>query len=154
MKKLFIMALLVVGMTTVAQDRKERPNREKMERFTPEQRNQLMLKKMTLELDLNAKQQEQMKSVIAEKSAKQESRMKDRKANKDKDSKLSADERFNRQNMMMDEKIAMKSKMKSILSDSQFEKWDAMKVKHHKQRSHRMHKKMGDGMNHKEDVKK
>ncbi len=29
-----------------------------MERFTPEQQNELMLKKMTLELDLSSKQQD------------------------------------------------------------------------------------------------
>lgn len=157
MKKLIIAALLVVSMSSFAQDKKEMDgthHRSEMEKFTPEQRNELMLKKMTLELDLSAKQQEQMKSIIAEKSAKRESRMKDMKANKAVDSKLSSDERFARQNRMLDEKIAMKAKMKSILSDSQFEKWDAMKGKHHKQRSHRMHKKMGDGMNHKKDGKK
>ncbi len=63
MKKLIIAALLVVGMTSFAQDKKEmgtRHDRAEMEKFTPEQRNQLMLKKMTLELDLNASQQKEM----------------------------------------------------------------------------------------------
>lgn len=45
MKKLFIAALLVVGMTSFAQERKGRPERSEMEQLTPEQRNQLHLKK-------------------------------------------------------------------------------------------------------------
>lgn len=154
MKKLIIAALLVVSMTSFAQDRKDMPKRAEMEKFTPEQRNQLMLKKMTLELDLSAKQQEQMKSIIAEQTAKRESRMKEWKANKDTDSKLSSDERFARKSQMLDEQIAMKAKMKTILSADQFEKWDAMKSKHHKRGSHRMHKKMDHKMDHKKEMQK
>ena len=82
MKKLFIVALLVVGMTSFAQERKARPERAQMEQMTPEQRNQLHLKKMTLELDLNASQQKEMSKIIAEQSTKREARMAERKANK------------------------------------------------------------------------
>lgn len=150
MKKIIIAALLVVGMTSFAQDRKDMPKRAEMEKFTPEQRNQLMLKKMTLELDLSAKQQEQMKSIIAEKSAEREAMMKDRKENK---TKLTTEERFARKSKMLDEQIAMKAKMKSILSADQFAKWDAMRGKHHKRGGHRMHKKYDDKMNQKMDRK-
>jgi Tfp pilus assembly protein PilE len=138
MKKLIIAALLLVGMTSFAQqgnktDKKQ--GRAEMEKFTPEQRNELMLKKMTLELDLSSKQQAQMKSIIAEKSAKSEAMMK---AHKDNKTKPTRDERFAMKTKMMDEQIAMKAKMKSILSDEQFVKWDAMKEKHDKRRGHRM----------------
>jgi hypothetical protein len=157
MKKLIIAALLVVSMTGIAQERKgseNRPNRMEMEKFTPEQRNQLMLKKMTLELDLNAKQQEQMKSIIGEQTAKRESRMKEMKANKDTNSKLSSDERFTRKSQMLDEQIAMKAKMKTILSADQFEKWDAKKAKHNKQRPERMAHRMAHRMGAKKDMQK
>lgn len=155
MKKLFIAALLAVSIATFAQDKKEMPKRAEVEKFTPQQRNELMLKKMTLELDLNAKQQDQMKSIIAEKSAKREAMMKDR---KDNNTKPTTEERFARKNKMLDEQIAMKAKMKGILSADQFAKWDAMRGKHHKRGAHRMHKKHGDKMNqkmdHKEDMQK
>jgi protein CpxP len=125
-----------------------------MEKFTPEQSNQLMLKKMTLELDLSAKQQEQLKPIIAEQNRKRESRMKEMKANKETDSKLSSDERFSRKSQMLDEQIDLKVKMKSILSVDQFEKWDAMKSKQEKRRSQRMQKKMGHRMNAKKETQK
>ncbi len=63
MKKLFIAALLVFGITSFAQERRATTERAKMEQMTPEQRNQLHLKKMTLELDLNASQQKEMSKV-------------------------------------------------------------------------------------------
>ena len=82
MKKLFIAALLVVGITSFAQERRATTERAKMEQMTPEQRNQLHLKKMTLELDLNASQQKEISKVIAEQSNKREAKMAERKATK------------------------------------------------------------------------
>ena len=127
MKNLFIAALLLVGLSSFAQDRKERPSREGMEKFTPEQKKQLMVKKMTLDLDLNSKQQEQVGQIIMEQSAKREAMKANQKANQE---KPSSDERFAMKNKMLDEQIAMKAKMKSILSAEQFAKWETMKEKH------------------------
>ncbi len=139
MKKLFIVALLVVGMTSFAQERKARPERAKMEQMTPEQRNQLHLKKMTLELDLSTSQQKEMSKIIAEQSTKREARMAERRASKDSAKKqLTADERFAKQSQMLDEQIVMKEKMKKILSADQFNKWDEMKEKRHNGMKKRM----------------
>lgn len=132
MKKLFIAALLVVGMTSFAQERKTRPERVKMEQMTPEQRNQLHLKKLTLELDLNASQQKEMSKIIAEQSTKRQARMAERKANKDAAKKqLTAEERFAKKSQMLDEQIVMKERIKKILSADQYKKWDDMKEKRH-----------------------
>ena len=134
MKKLIIVALLVVGMTSFAQNKKEigsRHHRDEMEKFTPEQQNQLMLKKMTLELDLNASQQKEMSKIIAEKSDKRQARIKEMKANKNSNTKSTSDEMFARKNRMLEEKIAMKDRMKKILSTEQYKKWDDMNGKRH-----------------------
>jgi Spy/CpxP family protein refolding chaperone len=136
MKRLMIAALLIVGLSSFAQDNKvieKRGNRTPMEKFTPEQRNQLMLKKMTLDLDLNAKQQEQMKQIIAEQSTKREAMKAKQKENKQ---KPTADELFAMKNKMLDEQIATKNKMKTILSPEQFEKWNAAKENHQEKRRH------------------
>ncbi|MFV5691384.1 hypothetical protein ACM55K_05095 [Flavobacterium sp. LT1R49] len=136
MKKLFIAALLVVGLSAFAQDNNEmekRPNKSEMEKLTPEQRNELMLKKMTLDLDLNAKQQEQMKQVIAEQTTKREAMRAERKANQEKNT----GENFDMRTKMMDEQIAMKGKMKIILSAEQFEKWNTEKEKQQERRGDR-----------------
>ena len=74
MKKLFIAALLFVGIASFAQDgdMDQAPVREQRERLTPEQRNERQLKKITTELNLNTAQQEQVKLFIAERSSKSE----------------------------------------------------------------------------------
>jgi len=112
MKKLIIVALLIVGMTSFAQESKQKPQRTQMEQLNPEQRNQLRLKRLTLDLDLNASQQKEISKIIAEQSAKKEASMAERKAIKDTGKKLTPDERFAKQNKMLDEKIAMKARMK------------------------------------------
>lgn len=149
MKKLIIAALLIVGMTSFAQNKKEtgkRHDRADMEKFTPEQRNQLMLKKMTLELDLNASQQKEMSIIIAEKSARREATMMEMKANKEAGKKLTSDELFARKNKMLDEQIVMKERMKKILNQEQFKKWDEIKAhKHGGMKRGMMHKRAEKG---------
>ena len=65
---------------------------------------------------------------------------------KEKTEKPTSDEMFAMKSKMLDEQIAMNSKMKKILSPEQFKKWDEMK-KHHREgiRKHRpqgIHKDM------------
>lgn len=132
MKKFATIALLaIISVSSYAQEKKDRPRRHEghqMEKFTPEQRNELMLKKMTLELDLNASQQKEMGKIIAEKTAKREAHLKDRKA---KTEKPTSDEIFKMKSKMLDEQIAMNAKMKKLLSPEQFKKWDELKKQHH-----------------------
>ena len=82
-----------------------------MANFTPEQRNELALKKMTLDLGLNAKQQEQVGQVLAEQSAKREAMRAERKANQEKNS----NERFDMRAKMMDQQIEMKKQNENYL---------------------------------------
>jgi protein CpxP len=141
MKKLIIATLLLVGISSFAQEGNKMERRQhgmELEKFTSEQQNELMLKKMILELDLSAKQQNQMKSIMAEKSAKHDAMIKARKENKEKPTR---EERFALKSTMLDEQIGMKGKMKSILSVEQFEKWETIKAKHDKQRG--MHHRKG-----------
>ena len=125
MKKVFIIAVLAISLSSLAQDRKERHSKGAMEQMTPEQRNQLHLKKMILELDLNTKQQEQVGKIMADQMAKREAIKAERKA-KIEEAKAN---RFEMKNKMLDEQIEMKNKMKSILSVIQFSKWEMMKEK-------------------------
>lgn len=140
MKKLILAALLAVSVSTFAQCKKEMEKKchtEKhspdernefgMEKLSSEQRTQLMVKKMTLELDLNAKQQEQVKQIIAEQMVKREAMRAEQMAKKEEDKKRTADQIFVIKNKILDEQIAMKNKMKTILSPEQLEKWNALK---------------------------
>ena len=132
MKKLFVLALLMVGMTILAQGRKGNQQRNDMEQFTPEQRSQLQLKQMTLNLDLNDAQQKEMKVVIADMNTKKEAHKAAMKAMREKNVKPTTDERFEMKMKMLDEQIAMKKRMEKILTPKQFEKWNDLKEEHHR----------------------
>lgn len=138
----------MVGMTVLAQERNKRPQRDKMEQFTPEQRTELQVKKLTLELDLNESQQKDIKAFIAEKNTKMEAHRTAMKAMKEKGTKPTSDERFAMKSKMLDEQIAAKKRMQKILNEKQFEKWTALKEEHQdnrkEMRQNRMQKHKGD----------
>ena len=139
MKKVIIALVLLVGMTSLAQEKKVRSERTQMEQMTSEQRNELHLKKMTLELDLTATQQKELSKIIAEQGSKKEARITERKANKDETKKqLTADEKFAKKSRKLDEQIVMKERMKKVLSADQFKKWEYMKNQRNQTMNNRM----------------
>ncbi|RXR20468.1 hypothetical protein EQG63_00630 [Flavobacterium amnicola] len=138
MKNLILttVAIVTLSISGIAQERKQG------EKLSMEQRNQLQLKKMTMELDLNESQQKEMSKVIAEQNAKREAKIAEMKANKEAKKELTADEKFKKKNEMLDAQIAHKAKMKKILNEKQFEKWDANQDNRHKKmRDHRNKRK-------------
>lgn len=149
MKNLVIALILVCGVTAFAQenrrDRKERGEaskemRAKMSDLTAEQQAELASKRMTLHLDLTEKQQVAVEKLELEKATQRKAQFKNKKDRKE----LSDTERFELKTKMLDEKIAYKKEMKSILTDDQYEKWE----KGHKGKNRR-----GKGKN-KKDRKK
>ena len=126
MKKLFIAALLFVGVASFAQDtdtNTTQDHKEHRERMTPEQRNEKQLKKLTSELSLDANQQAQVKQLLSERSAKAEKFREARQANKDSNVKPTTAEREAFKKEMMAEKDANDAKMKGILTADQYTKW-------------------------------
>ncbi|OMQ09465.1 hypothetical protein [[Flexibacter] sp. ATCC 35103] len=126
MKKLFIAALLFVGIASFAQEADQKPAREPREKLTPEQRNEKQLKKITSELNLDAKQQAEVKLLLAERSAKAEKLREERKDRKDSNTKPTAAEREAFKNELKVEKDANDAKMKAILNADQYKKWTAI----------------------------
>ncbi|OAZ02787.1 hypothetical protein [Flavobacterium succinicans] len=124
MKKLIMAAFLVVSLSSVAQERRERPNRDEMEKMTPEQRQEKHLKKMTTDLNLNAKQQEEVKKLMAEQGKKAADFKAKRDAKKEEQLLASAKERKEMAEKMKAEKEAMDAKMKAILTPEQYTKWE------------------------------
>ena len=119
MKKLILAAVLVVSTLTFAQERGR-----KGEKLTPEQQTELQVKKMTLELDLDAKQQKEVKAILLENAKKRDAKMAEMKAKREKGEKPSADEKFAIKNEMLDNQIEHKAQMKKILKPEQFQKWE------------------------------
>lgn len=124
------MTFLMAGMTIMAQPRHNKHQGNGMEQFTPEQRSELHVKKLTLELDLTESQQKEMKAFIADKNTKMEAHTTAMKAMKEKGTKPTSDERFAMKSKMLDEQIATKKGMQKILNEKQFEKWTALKEEH------------------------
>lgn len=137
MKKLFIAALLFVGIVSFAQDINQKPARDQREKLTPEQRNEKHLQKLTSDLNLDKKQQEQVKQLLAEKSAKAE---KFRDSRKDSKTKPTAEEREAFKKQITAEREANDAKMKAILNADQYTKWTALKKEHEGRRGKGDHK--------------
>ena len=139
MKKLIIAALLVAGMTTYAQEKKETPNRANMERMTPEERQERQLKRLTTELTLNAQQQEQVKQLLASQTVNRQNQM-DRKELSKEEMKARREAAVKK---MQDDRKIMEDKMKVILTPAQFGTWKADQEKMRERNETRMKERMG-----------
>ncbi|WP_428232078.1 hypothetical protein [Flavobacterium sp.] len=136
MKKLFIATLLFVGIVSFAQDANQKTTTDQKEKLTPEQRNEKNLQKLTSELSLDKKQQEQVKQLLAERSAKAE-KFKD--SRKDSNTKPTTAEKEAFKKQMETEKAANDAKMKAILNADQYTKWTALKKDHEGKGHHKGH---------------
>ena len=134
MKSILKILVLLFSLSVFAQqppqqmdlEQGKRPNNrmQAMKALTPEQEATLWTKKMTLELDLNQNQQDQIYALILGKTKKIKLRME----NKPKE-RPSKEEIYNMHISRLDEAIAMKESLKKILNDDQFAHWELMKNK-------------------------
>ena len=145
MKKLIIVLMLFTSGIALAQ-KGEKGGRERMKDLSPDQIATLQTKKATLALDLTSAQQSQMKTFLEEKAKVRATKMAERKALKEngETKTLTSEERYARTNERLDLKIAEKAKLKEILSEEQFIKWNKMqnrRGKNRKGKSGNKHKK-------------
>lgn len=115
MRKVFLAALMVVGITTFAQEKEGR--REGRDKLTPEQKVDFQVKKMTKDLGLNDKQVTEVRALVTKEVQKREEKRAEMKAVKEKER---ADIRAN----MEKEQAAVSADMKKILTPEQFAKWE------------------------------
>ncbi len=141
MKKLIVVALLSLTITGIAQEKKNRMEVERPE-FTAQQQNELQVKKLTLELDLTAKQQKEISEIVSKQQVKREAMRTEMKNKKAENKKLTSDEKFVLKRNMLDEKIAQKEQMKKILTPEQLEKWEKMSKHNMMKRKHHMKRKL------------
>ena len=101
-------------------ERGKQPNHrmQGIKKLNPEQAAKLWAKKMTLDLDLNQIQEDQMYALILEKTNK----MKERMENKPK-KRPSKNEIYQIELDKLNEEIAMKKRVKNILSEKQYVLW-------------------------------
>lgn len=132
MRRIFLAMLLVVGMTTIAQERKM-----KHDGLTSEQKTELRVKQMTLDLDLNESQQKQIKTLLLSEAKERETNKEAFLEKKEKGEKPSKEEMYDRKINRLDNQIEFKAKMKKILNEKQMEKWEKMHAERKGKEMHR-----------------
>jgi hypothetical protein len=140
MKKLFISALLMIGMTAVAQEGKPMKVKEQRE-MSSEQREQNQLKRLTSELRLDQAQQKAMAEILNERSQKREAVIAERKANKEKGVKPTTEERTQRRAQMDAFRAEQDEKITKILRADQIPLWEKMKGQEKERRKEKMQQK-------------
>jgi len=115
MRKLIVAALLIVGITTFAQQKEGR--RAGKEKLSTEEKVELHVKRMTKDLDLNEKQVAEVRAITTKQVQKMEAK---RAEMKDVKEKQKAEMKANREK----EQSALSSEMKKILTPEQYAKWE------------------------------
>jgi hypothetical protein len=127
MKNLAIACITLISLMSFAQqnggekDDFQKGSHPKMHHLRPEQMAVLSTKKMTLRLDLNESQQKEINKLELERAKKKKEYYENRKNRKN----LTDAERFELKNEMLDAQIAHQTKMKSILTEEQYQKWQS-----------------------------
>jgi len=121
MKKLVSTALIALFMVSaIAQERR---GKQQKPEFTVDQIATIKTKKLTLLLDLNSQQQQQILVINKQKVAEHKAKKEARRAMKESDKKPTSDQLFERKNKHLDVMIAHKAEMKEILTAEQYETW-------------------------------
>ena len=121
MKKLASIAL--IALFTISAFAQERRDRQQKREFTVDQIAEIKTKKMTLLLDLNAQQQNQILEINKQKAAEHKAKKEARKAMKEREQKPTSDELFELKSKQLDDMIAHKAEMKKVLNAEQYETW-------------------------------
>lgn len=123
MKRLAIIAVALFALQMTAQEQKRG---QKIMNLSAEEIATLQTKRMTLHLDLSESQQAKIYKLNLENATKRKAMMEARKAKKESGNakKPSKEERLAMINTKLDHQIAMKAKMKDILNDEQYAKWE------------------------------
>ncbi|HMB64602.1 MAG TPA: hypothetical protein VKN36_16095 [Eudoraea sp.] len=153
MKKVMVTALLFTWLMGYAQGGEHHGDKKAgLQEMTPEQAATLKTKNLALALDLTEDQQTEIQKMHVEDARLRNERMAAYKSAKEEGElkKPTADELFKMQNDRLDRAIAQKEKMKQILTEAQFEKWEKIHARygHHKKgmrkgKSRHAHKRNG-----------
>jgi len=125
MKKLVGLTAIVIlfSLTISAQRQNERQG--KRADYSPEQIATLQTKKMALRLDLNENQKKEVQKLTLKYAEERQQLRATLQKNKQDGTGLTSNERFERENMRLERQLAHKNSLKKILTDEQFEKWEA-----------------------------
>jgi periplasmic protein CpxP/Spy len=127
MKSLIIALVFGISISGFAQVSTPQPGGNNSEKMTPEQRQEKQLKHLTKELGLDAKQQEAVGKILAEKSDKVQDLKSKKEAKKESGEKLTIGEKKALKTSLKTEKADTETQMKAVLSADQYTKWQTMR---------------------------
>lgn len=125
MKKLFIAALMMFGMTSFAQEAKPMRVNQAM---TSEQRSDMQMKRLTVELNLDATQQKEMQIILNEGATKRAEMTKELDATRPTSTQKAADVREKRKMLLNEYDNSEKVKLQKILTPEQFSKYEKIRL--------------------------
>ncbi|MGB1307735.1 MAG: hypothetical protein ACPG6B_02410 [Oceanihabitans sp.] len=121
MKNLVFVLMALIALQTTAQEKREATQVDRLN-----QRADIHVKEMTLALDLNEKQQKQIKAMYLDRiNNNSKMRAEKRKEVAIKKAEINS-QRMEAKNKRLDRQIALKAKMKDILNAEQYTKWEAI----------------------------
>ena len=123
MKKLMLIALALIALQINAQDNRPGYNGDrgsKMKDVSPEESANLKAKRMTLNLDLSEKQQDQVYQLFLKNEKERQEMREARQGQGERPSKEAME------NIRLDKQIEMKRQMKGILNQEQYSKWEKL----------------------------
>ncbi len=146
MKKFALAVVMLVGMTTLAQEKG--PKKEAFDKLTKEQKIDFQLKKLTKDLSLDEKQVKEIKEVVTKEVEKREAKRAEKEQNKAKKQIKLAEAKANFEK----DAAETDAQMKRILTPEQYTKWaqkkderlNRMKEKMLEKKEERMNRKGGE----------
>jgi len=124
MKKLCIILMMLIGVSSFAQQREDRrkPMKERAGmNMTAEEKAILKSKQLTLTLDLTKEQQEEFQKLYVDR-AEDRTKMREKMKDAAEDAKLK-EEAFERMNTRLDKEIAFQQSIQKILNPEQYALW-------------------------------
>ncbi|HNP32214.1 MAG TPA: hypothetical protein PKN96_02850 [Flavobacterium sp.] len=133
MKKVIVAALLVVGITAFAQEKKER--KFDGDKLTKEEKVDLQVKRMTKDLNLNEEQTKQVQALVAKEVDKREAKRAEMQQKK-------AQEKDKMRAEMEANQSAFSAEVKKILTPEQYAKWEKTREERKEKMKERMSNRM------------
>ena len=152
MKRIIVLVLLLSVIQIPAQERQDnRPkegrkhHRELMQNMTAEQLATLKTKRMTLDLNLNESQSQEIYNLNLKAAQDKKAKFEERKGSQGegKRKELTEKEHFDLMNNRLDNQIAHKQSMQRILNEDQFKRWEMQSKRHSVKRQRKGNKRKG-----------
>jgi len=128
MKKLSLFLIMLISISAFSQQ-KGQHHKAEMANMSAEETATLQTKKLTLLLDLDQAQQKEIKKLYQEKAEERKAMMAEHKKMSAEDAEKLKENRFERKNARLDRELAHQEKMKQILNEEQFKKWQDSRSK-------------------------